>query len=490
MHSMPDVLKPHPEKWKAALLLTVLSGLLYAFPHPPFSLHFVAWIALVPFLIAISLVRPALAGLCGVVWSLVATIGVAWWIPAGVAVFFLVPPWIAVLALLVVCLITALFVAPFASWASWMSRRSPASPFLIGAAWGPAEYGRANFMGNPYYLFGYAQNTTTFIEVADIAGIYGVSILLVTVNAALAGLLLGRRRWSDASVVALIVAAYIYGAFRMSQHYGVGPPIRVAIIQGGMSYPVLPDAARRAVVLAKYQKLAAIVARQEPDIAFLPEHAADADLQKETDLLKKLSAGRETLIGGIHYEAASLYYNSMFLVENGVVTGRYDKYALMPVAEDDKLQRMGMQRGAFHRGRLLPLRARAAALGVLICSEALVPSLARRLTAQGAELLVNPSSDEWLQFPLAARAEYESSAVRAIENRRYMVRPVTTGYSAVIDPAGRPIVESRFAGEAILFADVWRVRERTLYSRWGDAPLIVLLLVLIVVSFHNRLRHN
>jgi apolipoprotein N-acyltransferase len=60
------------------LFLTLVSAGLYALSFPPFFLFPLAWVALVPFFLAASMVRPSSAVAYGILWAVAATFGVAW----------------------------------------------------------------------------------------------------------------------------------------------------------------------------------------------------------------------------------------------------------------------------------------------------------------------------------------------------------------------------------------------------------------------------
>jgi apolipoprotein N-acyltransferase len=117
------------------------------------------------------------------------------------------------------------------------------------------------------------------------------------------------------------------------------------------------------------------------------------------------------------------------------------------------------------------LPAEAAAVGAFLCAEAMDPEAARRLSAAGAELLANPSNDFWFSAAPAARLQLETASVRAVEERRWLLRATPTGYSALVDPHGRIAVASGYGGAAVLRGEVRRSRVTTPYQQLGDAPL-------------------
>jgi len=76
-------------------------------------------------------------------------------------------------------------------------------------------------------------------------------------------------------------------------------------------------------------------------------------------------------------------------------------------------------------------------IGAQICFDSLYSNVARRLTQNGATVLVTATNDGWFNFSTALQQHLSKSIARAIENRRYVIQVSNTGISAVIDPYGR-----------------------------------------------------
>src|SRR5207244_9937530 len=59
--------------------------------------------------------------------------------------------------------------------------------------------------------------------------------------------------------------------------------------------------------------------------------------------------------------------------------------------------------------------------------------------ANGAELFLNISNDGWFGHSAAAEQHLHMVRVRAVENRRWIVRSTNSGYTVSVDPYGRII---------------------------------------------------
>jgi apolipoprotein N-acyltransferase len=470
----------------APLFLTLCSAVLYVLSFPPFALFPLIWVALVPFFLTASTVRPSSAAAYGLLWGALMTYGFGWSFAPMVVNYFGVSPAIGVIALFAVSIVLfGIYFSAFAAWLSWLAHRQAASPLLIAAGWGVCEFARANLgIGNPLALVSYSQTRLTYLmQIADVTGPYGVGILVAAANACLAGFfapaLRGRRPVpSPAGVVILFGLTLGYGHWRLSQTFAAGEPVQVAVVQGGIERQFRWDPAYRDANLAHYLKLTKEAATTQTKLIFWPEHAIDFPLQKETPQTQAVfkatrDLGIELILGGPYYRfgVKDIHNrNAVFLVRGGKLVSRYDKLLLVPFAEDDRFgwlaarNKLGYEPGR----RLYLLRASVAQIGVFVCFEVMYPELVRRFARQGAEVLANPSNDNWFGYAAPARHMLDMAIVRAIENRRYLVRPTSTGFSAVIDPHGRTVVLSGFGSPEALTTTIRPSLALTPYLRWGD----------------------
>jgi apolipoprotein N-acyltransferase len=483
------------------------SAVLYALSFPPFSFWPLAWIALVPFFIVLTRMPPKPAAAYGMLWGIAMTGAFGWCFPTMVANYFgfsLVVGWVCFLA---VCLgLFGVYFSAFAVWLSWFAHRGRATPLLVGLAWGVGEFARANLLwGNPLALLGYSQvSLTRLSQIADFSGPYGVGMLVAFVNASVAGLfsptLRGRRLViATAEVVLVVSCALAYGEWRLSQTFTTGEAIPVAIVQAAIERPMRWDPAHRDANLSRYLALTKEVASARPRFIFWPENAVDFYLQEDgpereaiLNVVRDLKV--DLVLGGpsYGYGATHVYYqNSVFLMRQRGVVGRYDKIRLLPFAETDQLSEffsrepLHLKPGRYSR----MLRAKDVRIGAFLCFEAMYPDLVRNFARRGAEILVNPSNDDWFGTFAPARHLLDIASVRAIENRRYLVRPTSTGFSAVVDPYGHTVALSRYGAPEVLTASVYPSRTLTPYQRWGDIAPWIAVACFTIFSF-LRLRQS
>jgi len=145
------------------------------------------------------------------------------------------------------------------------------------------------------------------------------------------------------------------------------------------------------------------------------------------------------------------YYNSALVFgADGNRVGRYDKIHLVPFGEYIPFQnlltfahKLTGRVSAFTRGtdrkvfRLPTANGEAHRYGVFICYESVFADEVRHFAQLGAEVLVTISDDGWYGDTSAPWQHLNMARMRAIENRRWLLRDTNNGVTAVIDPYGR-----------------------------------------------------
>ncbi len=177
-----------------------------------------------------------------------------------------------------------------------------------------------------------------------------------------------------------------------------------------------------------------------------------------------------------------LYYNSAFVfAADGQPVGRYNKIHLVPFGEYIPFQnlltfahkltgRVGMfERGTQRDSFLLPVQNQEKyRYGIFICYEAVFADEVRQFARHGAEVFVNISDDGWYGDTSAPWQHLNMARMRAIENRRWLLRDTNSGVTAAIDPNGvvRQSISRHQAGE--LEAEFGFRNDLTFYTVHGD----------------------
>jgi len=144
-------------------------------------------------------------------------------------------------------------------------------------------------------------------------------------------------------------------------------------------------------------------------------------------------------------------YNSGFIIgPDGNQVGRYDKIHLVPFGEYIPFQnlltfahKLTGRVGIFTRGTernaflLTTQNQEKHRYGAFICYEAVFADEVRQFAKHGAGVFVNISDDGWYGDTSAPWQHLNMARMRAIENRRWLLRDTNSGVTAVIDPYGR-----------------------------------------------------
>lgn len=197
-------------------------------------------------------------------------------------------------------------------------------------------------------------------------------------------------------------------------------------------------------------------------------------------------------------------FNRSFLVgPNGAILGYYDKMHLVPFGEYlpswlklDFLEALLQGVGIYQEGKdPQPLRYGRLALGMLICYEGIFPWLARERVAAGANILVDISNDGWFGRTPACRQHLYLTALRCIEQNRWLLRCTNTGISAVADARGRITLAGPQFQAGFLLARAKLLQKASIYhiiGPWLPLAAIVLLCVawLIKTKFYPAAGNN
>ena len=123
-------------------------------------------------------------------------------------------------------------------------------------------------------------------------------------------------------------------------------------------------------------------------------------------------------------------------------------------------------------------------LGVQICYEIIFPGLSRAMVNHNATLLVNITNDAWFGETSGPYQHFSMTVFRAVENRRTLARAANTGISGFVDPVGRILAATPLMQEAVVTRAVPLIKEKTIYTRFGEVfAWTCLAVVLSVILF-------
>jgi apolipoprotein N-acyltransferase len=496
---------------RADVALATISGALFVLSFPKFGHPAFGWIALTPLLVALSGAALRRAFLLGLTTGIIYFTGTLYWITGVLAAYGGLQTWVAVLINAGLIAYLALFPALFALITRRIVMAYGRSALMAApVVWVATELARSSITSFPWELLGYSQVTVLPIaQLASLFGVYGLSMLVAAVSAALAFAAAGPRqgpvRYMPAvGAVMIVLAIAVWGSRRVaaSEWTRAGEPIRIGMIQGNVDQAQKWDVKRASAIFQDYVNLTRQAIREGAQLVLWPESSTpflfEEDLPAAAVVRTLAQQARVPIVFGsdqIERGRPDRFFNSAFLVRaDGTTGGVYRKMHLVPFGEYVPFQRLLFfaaplteQAGTFSPGlnpELLPVDGHR--LSVAICYEVVYPDLVRQFVAAGSELLTTITNDAWFGQTSAPVQHFQQAAMRAIENGRYLVRSANTGISGIVDPYGRVIAETPIFQSAVLVGEARFLRTSTFFSRHGDvlayASVVATLVLLVVAS--------
>jgi apolipoprotein N-acyltransferase len=488
--------------WAAAILSAVLLELPFPLAGPlPVWRSVFAWFGLVPLLWAIlspacpspscpevprPLRRSFLLGyLCGVLWYM----GNCYWVRDTMLHYGDMPMGAPTLLLIGYSLVLGTYFGLFGLGVVLVRRATGSTRLALAFApvlWAALELAAARITSVPWDQLGYSQVDNALVnQLAPWTGVYGISFVLVGVNALLTGGLMlesrphigHRDRMILRATGVLLMMAGAAGVSIPSPQ--PAPTASAVLIQPNLDVAgdnawAGPEWDRH---IAEFKRLAGEQCKTyiagipqtgapqgeivcppyatHPDLVVWPESPApfvEAEARFQQAMVSIAHEAQAPLVvgnAGMDFSAeehAWHDYNSALVVGvDGARVGRYDKIHLVPFGEYIPFKnllffahKLTGQVSNFSRGDDRKVfRLNGHRYGVFICYESVFADEVREFAQLGAEVLVNISDDAWYGDTSAPWQHLNMARMRAIENRRWLLRDTNNGITAVIDPYGR-----------------------------------------------------
>jgi len=485
------------------LLPAALSGglLILAFPTP--DIGWLAFVALVPLLWAIQGQTPVRAFYLGTLAGLLFYLVSMFWVTNSMTAYGGVPFAVSALALLVLAAYLSLYLGLFAMGVSWMANVPwPLNLFAPSALWIALEFLRTYALtGLPWILLGYTQyRNGVLLPIASVAGVYGLSFIVILINVALSQLVGGasdRLRTvvvTGAVVLTLVWSPGLLGPASTTPSTGPsvsdssGQMLSIALVQGNIDQALKWDPEMQAATIEQYRRLSVEATKDTPALIVWPETAVPFFLRYEPALLGRIldiaaETGSYLLVGSpdadppAAADGGTRYRNSAFLISpQRELLRRYDKMHMVPFGEYVPLKsilffvnKLAHGIGDFEGGQdYTVFDIPGGRFSATICYEVIFPDQVRRYVKDGAEFLVNITNDAWFGRSAAPTQHLAMAVLRAVENRRYLIRAANTGISAIVDPSGRIVHASDIFVPAVITDRIHIERTQTFYTRYGD----------------------
>ncbi|MGH9489588.1 MAG: apolipoprotein N-acyltransferase [Terriglobales bacterium] len=505
--------------WTPAVLLAAFGGAFLALAFPPRSFSLLAWVALAPLcLLCLRAASATQAFWCGYLAGAIFFAADCPWVAYTVRRYGGLSPAEAGLVFLLFVALVGLFFALFTWGGYWLCRWAPWPWLTLPALWTGIEFLRTYvpFGGFPWDLVGYSQaNQAGFMLSVTVAGVYGASFLILVENAVLASAAShwsvwfrqppqrgARTGWAWPIIPAILWFAVVgFASFPFDPPQLQSANLRAVLVQPNTG----PSATWSDAAFMSYLDQLSRLSRPQPAtgdaapaLMLWPESPAPLEYAAEPQLQSAVAALARSTRGELVFGETALLRPSAPVGEqdpinaarvihpDGQPGARYAKRHLVPFGEyvplPAWLQRwagiraMVSQVGNFvpgHRLTLFHLPAHDGApggyrFGTLICYESIFPALARRDVRAGAEWLVNLSDDGWYGHSAARPQGLLMARVRAMENRRWLLRDTNNGITAIIDPFGRVTARLPLDQVAALHGSFAARTGETFYTAHGD----------------------
>ena len=520
--------------WLSAALSAYLLLLPFpiAGPVPQWRTAF-AWVAMVPLIY--TLVRSErfaerhylrqsalLAYFTGILWYL----GNCYWIYQTMYYYGGISPLASALILLGYSLVLGLYFALFGFLVALIRKTLGGAHWALLAVpflWVAIEYAASRITSVPWDQLGYSQVGNFWLTgLAPYTGVYGLSFVLAGTSALWVGALVAANRsWK----LRFALAGLLIGSLQFGHLFP--PPSQPTQATAVLMQPNLSVKDDRDWSVAEYDSHVAVfssLSKQtcgsyiagmpqtnapmttvpctepagRPDLIAWPEAPTafeDIDPRFQAALRQLATeTGASVIAGNVGIDprpGSYEFFNSAVVVApSGQFVGRYDKIHLVPFGEyvpfKDLLTFAGTlirNVSKFSRGDYRKVfRTGGHHYGVFICYESVFADEVRQFAINGAQVFVNISDDGWYGDTSAPWQHLNMARMRAVENRRWILRDTNNGTTTIIDPYGRLTVSIPRNIPGALYGSYGFRDDLTFYSRHGDLFAMLCAIIAIVVT--------
>ncbi|MEP5757763.1 MAG: apolipoprotein N-acyltransferase [Litoreibacter sp.] len=475
---------------KLYALMCVLAGGFAALGHAPWSLWYVALVAMsamcVLFLRAPDSGRSA---------------GAAWLSGTGyfaVALFWIVEPflvdaarhgWMAPFALLFLAGGLALLWAIAGGIAGRFVGSRKAVAFVLALSLIEMLRG-VLFTGFPWALISYIWSDHAIMQIAAWIGPFGLAAITLSLSMLLGIAFNERRLIPGITACVLLAGLWGGGAARLAQGSVEDAGKTVRLLQPNAAQHLKWDPDMVPVFFSSQLDMTRGASAANVDLVVWPETAVGYRLKRRPEALEYIAdaaAGVPVIFGGNSAVDDTLRNTLASMGPNGEIRDWYYKHHLVPFGEyiplGSWLGDMGIRGlaardgGGFSAGdgpqilevpeigRILPL----------ICYELIFPRHMR--TETRPDLILQLTNDAWFGEVSGPYQHLAQAQFRAVEQGLPVLRSANTGISAAIDPYGRVTDQLELGRAGFLDVELTRPLKPGFYARWGDWPIVAVLMV-------------
>jgi apolipoprotein N-acyltransferase len=423
-----------------------------------------------------------------------------YWLYISIHILGQAPLWIAAFLMGALVVIMGLYHAALGYFVTRFLPASGAVRWILGvpAAWLLIEWWRGWFLsGFSWLSLGYSQTDTWLANYAPIAGVYGISGVLLLNAGGITALILGNKRAKVAGAAALVVPWLVAAGLQKVEWTSVsGPPVTLAVVQGNISQEQKWLDDHEDDILKVYHDFTEKTLGTQ--LIVWPESAVPDLINNQVPFLTEMaqmtmSHHSSLVLGILREDEKNRIFNSVLSL-GGKLTW-YDKDHLVPFAEffpvpdfvRSWMRMMSLPYSDFTRGGAAqpPLPAAGLQLGTTVCYEDAYGS-AMLGVLNKATALVNVTNDAWFAHSTARYQHFQIARMRAIEAGRYMIRAANNGISGVIGPHGEVVALAPEFQAYVLHSTVAPRSGMPPYARVGNWLIVILELAAVGYGLWRR----
>jgi len=480
------------------------SGILMVFAFPPYNLHFIAWIALIPLLYSLDNSSTKGSLLRGYLFGVAFLSFLFWW--------FTVVRYPASLGYVAFAIIIPAIFIPWAYLAClFMKKKSPFFRIWFPAAlWVVLEWGMSHgTFALPWWSLGNTQVSNLVIsQLASIGSIYLISFLVLSVNIFFFSLLSGNfKRYKSSWIIlgAILLCSIIFGVSCLREKNNESNPVKISMIQPNYSQNEKDEQINFSEMFHNhFHATEKVVGEYHPDIVLWSESvtfyswlAGPTNIDFIKSKLKRLNI---TLISGIYdWKSEEENYNSVIAIDSETgLLGKYDKINVVPFGEmipyRKSIEKISGWAGKWLKEQALAydttkgkefkvFDSKSGRFSTMICFESVFPHISRIFANKGAEYLFIITNDAWFLKTPGTYQHASMAALRAIETRKYTVQASNSGVTQIIDPYGRIIDSLNVLEPGVLNGMIYPNSNKTIYMLIGDSFCLLSLIYVLVCIF-------
>ncbi|MBU2493902.1 MAG: apolipoprotein N-acyltransferase [Bacteroidetes bacterium] len=378
----------------------------------------------------------------------------------------------------------------------------------------------------------------SFIQIADIIGAYGLSLIIIFINVFLFFFYKSYKeskkefKFLYAAIIFTAVPV-IYGQIKIYSFLESEEKIKIGVVQPDLNPNKKWEAGNLNEQINLYFDLSQKAINEDAEIILWPETALPVYLfsggysREVKRITEFVDSNKIFLMTGMpdatfYFDTTNVppeakplrggelfytSYNSIFLFTSGKSEiQKYGKIKLVPFGEKapfidlfpfvgDWIKwnvgisswNVGKEQTVFN----LSINENKIKAGGVICIESVYPEFTAKFVENGAQILFVVTNDSWYGNSSGPYQHKEISVLRAVENRRSLVRAANGGISCFINSLGFTLSESEMFTQTYLTQMVGIKNEMTFYTKypylipylsWTVSLLVILIFIQLKIS--------